>query len=108
MSKITLNINDIEKYKINNLIDELYKIKVIPLAKKQAKRIDDDIRECIKLEIKTFGSIIKRYGDWAKFVTKEIMMVDLPEPNKCCFHSKLYYRGKFIRDYKMEIRYGGY
>ena len=65
MRKTILTINDLENYKFNNFMDDIYRIKVIPLIKKQARQIDDDIRDCIKLEIKVFGSIVKRYGDWA-------------------------------------------
>ena len=91
--------------------DEIYKLKVLPLIEQQAKQIDDDIRECIKIEYKIFGSIVKRYGDWAKFITKKIAMGEIPYRSGNIYYSKaLYYRGKHIRNYQIKIDYigGGY
>jgi len=81
------------------LIDDIYKEKVIPFIKNTAKQIDNDIRDCIKQEIKERGSIVKRYGDWAKFINKEISVADYPISPKYPFHQSLFYRGKHIRDY---------
>ena len=99
----TILTNNVGNYKVNSLIDDLYKIKVVPLIKEQAKQIDDDIRECIKLEIKIFGSIVKRYGDWAKFITKEMVIAELPASQNCFFKQALYYRGKFIQGYEIKL-----
>lgn len=85
--------------KRTTLINEMYQSKMIPLIKKQAIQIDNDIRECIKKEIKEYGSIVKRYGDWAKFINKEIGMAHYPIDPKYPFHQSLFYRGKHIRDY---------
>ena len=81
------------------LIDEMYQNVMIPLIKKQAKQIDDDIRICIKKEIKENGSIVKRYGDWAEFINKEIGMTHYPTDSKYLYHQSLFYRGEHIRDY---------
>lgn len=102
MRKAILTTN-VEDYKVNSLIDDLYRIKIVPMIKEQAKQIDDDIRECIKLEIKVFGSIVKRYGDWAKFITKEMVMAELPASQNCFFKKVLYYRGEFIRGYEIRL-----
>ena len=106
MRENILTTTNMGNYRVNNFIEDLYRIKVVPLIKEQAKRIDDDIRECIKLEIKMFGSIVKRYGDWAKFITREMIIVELPHSTNCFFEKVLYYRGKFIRGYgiKVDIR----
>ncbi len=108
MRKTILATDSVEDYKVTNFIDDLFRIKVTPLAKEQAKQIDDDIRECIKLEIKMFGSIVKRYGDWAKFITKEMEMADLPRSSNCFFNKALYYWGKFIRGYEIKLDIRGY
>ncbi|MBC8473349.1 MAG: hypothetical protein H8D54_00885 [Candidatus Omnitrophica bacterium] len=103
MRKNILTTNNVENYKVNNFIEDLYRIKVVPIIKEKAKQIDDDIRECIKLEIKTFGSIVRRYGDWAKFITKEMIIAELPRSYNCFFNKSLYYRGKFIRGYGIKL-----
>ena len=92
-----------ENYKAVDFIENSYRIKVVPLIKKQARQIDDDIREYIKLEIKIFGSIVKRYGDWAKFITREMIIAELPHSPNCFFEKGLYYRGKFIRGYGIKL-----
>ena len=81
------------------LIDDIYKREVMPIIKNTAKQIDNDIRMCIKREIKERGSIVKRYGDWAKFINKEIGMANYPINPRYPFHQSLFYRGKHIRDY---------
>jgi len=81
--------------------DDVYRLKVLPLIKQQAKQIDNDIRQCIKTEHKIYGSIVKRYGDWAKFITKEIVMVEQPNEGNIFFNQQLYYRGKHIRNYQI-------
>lgn len=103
MRKTILINNDLKNYKVNSLMEDLYRIKVVPLIKEQAKQRDNDIRECIKLEIKVFGSIVKRYGDWARFITKEMVIAELPASQNCFFKQALYYRGKFIRGYEMKL-----
>jgi len=107
MRKIILNINDMENYKAVDFIENFYRIKVVPLIKKQARLIDDDIRNCIKLEIKIFGSIVKRYGDWAKFITKEMMILELPNSRNYFFKKTLYYRGNLIRGYEIKLNIRG-
>jgi len=78
-------------------------IMIQPVIEKQSKQIDKDICECIKAEIKTYGSIIKRYGDWAKFLKKEITIVELKNSQKYIPDKALFYRGKFIRKYRITI-----
>ena len=105
MRKNILTTNNVGNYKnfYKSYVNDLFKLKVAPKIEEQAKQIDGDIRECIKLEIKTFGSIVKRYGDWAKFVTKEMIIAELPYSENCFFNKALYYRGKFIRGYGIEL-----
>ena len=92
---------------MKSYFDELYELKVVPIIKQQAKQIDDDIRKCIKTELKLYGSIVKRYGDWAKFITKEICMVEIQKSSDNIFFSKaLYYRGKYIQGYQIKIESG--
>ena len=87
------------------LIDEIYQSQVMPLIKKQAKQIDNDVRDCIKKEIRKYGSIVKRYGDWAKFINKEMGMAHYSIDPKYPYHQSLFYRGKHIRDYVIKINY---
>jgi len=87
--------------------DEIYRLKVLPLIKEQAKQIDDDIRQCIKTEYEIFGSIVKRYGDWAKFIIKEILMLEMPNEGNIYFNKQLYYRGKHIMNYNIKIDFTG-
>lgn len=86
-----------------NLMNEFYEEQVIPNIIKIAKQIDDDIRTCIKREIKEYGSIVKRYGDWAKFINKEMSIAYYPIDPKYLYHKSLFYRGKHIRDYIMKF-----
>ena len=103
MRETILTTDDVVNYKVNNFMEDLYRIRVVPLIREQARRIDDDIRECIKEEIKKYGSIVKRYGDWAKFINKEMIMAHYSIDPKYPFYQTLFYRGKRIRDYV--IRY---
>jgi len=81
------------------LINDIHKKYITPKIIETAKQIDNDIRSCIKQEIKERGSIVKRYGDWAKFINKEIGIAHYPVNPKYPFHESLFYRGKHIRDY---------
>ena len=91
---------------MKSYFDELYELKVVPIIKQQAKQIDDDIRKCIKTELKLYGSIVKRYGDWAKFITKEICMVEMPKSSDNIFFRRaLYYRGRYVQGYQIKIDY---
>ena len=85
--------------KQTTLIDKMWQNLIVPATVKQARQIDNDIRECIKKEIKERGSIVKRYGDWAKFIRKEIGIVNYPVNPRYLFHKSLLYRGKHIKDY---------
>lgn len=88
-----------------SIIDEMYKTNILPLVEKQAKLIDNDIRFCIKEEIKKYGSIVKRYGDWSKFIRKEFERVMLPSHcNNTYFGEKIYYRNNFIGKYEIVIK----
>ena len=85
------------------LIDDVYKKVIMPALINVSNQIDNDIRTCIKQEIKEHGSIVKRYGDWAKFITKEIEIVRYLADTKHLFHKTLLYRGKYIRDYYIKF-----
>jgi len=88
-----------------SIIDEMYKTNILPLVEKQARRIDNDIRACIKEEIKKYGSIVKRYGDWAKFIKEEFERVILPSHcNNIYFGEIIYYRNNFIGKYEIVIK----
>ena len=86
-----------------DLMNDFYKGKVLPQLKIIAEQIDNDIRICIKREIKERGSIIKRYGDWAKFINKEMGMAHYPIDPKYPYHQTLFYRGEHIRDYVLKF-----
>ena len=89
------------------LIDEIYKDHIIPLTKKIAKQIDNNIRNCIKKEIRERGSIVKRYGDWAKFINKEIGLAYYQNNRNNydgLFYRELFYRGNSINKYVIDYR----
>ena len=89
-----------------NLTNEFYKTYIMPQIHKIAKQIDDDIRSCIKEEINKYGSIVKRYGDWAKFIKKEMCIANYPIDPKYPYLQTLFYRGKHIRDYDIKTYIG--
>jgi len=103
MRETILTTDDVVNYKVNNFMEDLYINSFIPKIEFISRRIDDDIRDCIKEEIKKYGSIVKRYGDWAKFINKEMIMAHYSIDPKYPFYQTLFYRGKRIRDYV--IRY---
>jgi len=83
------------------LMDDIFKTNILPLCKRQAKKIDNDIRACIKKEIKERGSIVKRYGDWAKFIGKEFRRVILQNHDNIYFREEIYYRNNLIGKYEI-------
>jgi len=86
------------------MMNKFYKAEVIPTIEKISKQIDNDIRYCIKIEYKKYGSIVKRYGDWAKFINKEMGITYYPIDPIFPFHKSLFYRGKHIRDYIISFK----
>ena len=98
-----LTISELPENYEYNLMNEFYEEQVIPQIYKICEQIDNDIRSCIKEGIKKYGSIVKRYGDWAKFINKEMGMAYYPIDPKYPFHQTLFYRGKHIRDYNIKF-----
>ena len=98
-----ITVRELPKNYEYNLMNEFYEEQVIPQIHKIARQIDNDIRGCIKEEMKKYGSIVKRYGDWAKFINKEIVMAYYPLYSKNLLHESLFYRGKHIRDYDLNL-----
>ena len=96
----------LKKYEIKPDKDGLVEIEnprihfdLLDASKKMSIYIDNDIRDCIKEEINKHGSIVKRYGDWAKFINKEVGIAHYPLNTKYLFYQSLFYRGKHIRNY---------
>ena len=82
---------------------DLYTDMILPQIHKISKQIDNDIRVYIKQEIKEQGSIVKRYGDWAKFINQEIDIIEYEAEPGYLFHKVLLYRGKKVKDYCIEL-----
>ena len=80
---------------------KFWKDNVQPKLNLLYRQIDNDIRACIKEEIKKNGSIVKRYGDWAKFINQNFSILRFVH-EKRFFYRKLYFQGKLIREYSLD------
>jgi len=81
------------------LMDNIFYRYLEPETERVAKQIDKDIINCIKKERETRGSIVKRYGNWANFISKECLIVSKQPTSEFLLDKSLFYKGKFVNNY---------
>ncbi len=86
------------------LFDTYWAENIEPKISELYQCIEDDIRRCIKIDYKQYGSIVKRYGNWANFITKNMQLVEKAYNDKYIFRKRLYYRGQLVGEYDFILK----